>query len=198
MTSRILRLPLLCVAALVLAASASAQNLKILTVNVEEALQAYYKQDIMEKSFESLSREAQADLQERLQVIRDKEAEIRSIQEEIANPMLSSERQEELRGNMQQQQLEGQRMLQEYQQYQQRVQRDLAAQQQEQLRTLVDDIKDVVFDIAKEENADLVFDRTDFSRLEVPTVLYADRRFDITNRVINRLNADDPALQQGN
>ena len=58
---------------------------------------------------------------------------------------------------------------------------------------MLDDISKVVVDMAKRRGATLVVDKAGPSIIGVPTVIYSDPGFDITDDVAKELNKDKPA-----
>ena len=185
--------------------AASAQSdVKIVTVSVQRLFDGYYKKDGVDARLQSVQQEAQAELTTRQQTIQAKEQEVLVMREEFQdlqaefadNPLLSDEAKQEQLGakelEIRTAIQEGQQMLQEFQQWQQATNQRLQRRQQELRNTLIEEIKEVVVAVANDENADLVLDTSDILNMQVTTVLYADPRLDITNKVLNTLNADAP------
>jgi Skp family chaperone for outer membrane proteins len=174
------------------AATASAE-LKIVTVNVQQCFDGYYKSadfnermsSVME-NFRNQARERQTSLQEEAAPLEQKVQEIRE------NPGLSDEAKQT---QLQAMQPEIQAFQTKQQDFERWVQEERQKAQQQQLnlrKTLIDDIKRVAIDVGVKDGADLVLDTSDITQSGVPTVLYATTSIDITNRVLNELNRDAP------
>jgi outer membrane protein len=184
-------LPVLAMGAL--AFNAASAELTVVTVSMQKLFDGYYKSAEANQRLESIREQAVAEAQEKEKELQAMAEQIRSMQEELQNPVLSdsskTEKQAELQGVAE----EGRRKQAEFQQWQQQTMGNLNQRSQEIRNTLIDEIVKVVNDIAlKDYSADLVFDTSDILGSGVPTVLYADTDLDITDKVMLKLNADAP------
>ena len=176
-----------------LAFNAASTELTVVTVSMQKLFDGYHKSTEANQRLESIREQAVAEAQEKEKELQTMAENIRNMQEELQNPVLSddskAQRQTELQGIAE----EGRRKQAEFQQWQQETMNNLNQRSQEIRNTLIDEIVKIVNDIAlKTYSADLVFDTSDILGSGVPTVLYADSDLDITDRVMLRLNADAP------
>jgi outer membrane protein len=176
-----------------LAFNAASAELTVVTVSMQKLFDGYYKSAEANQRLESIREQAVSEAQEKEKELQAMAEQIRSMQEELQNPVLSdaskAEKQAELQGVAE----EGRRKQAEFQQWQQQTMGNLNQRSQEIRNSLIDEIVKVVNDIAlKDYAADLVFDTSDILGSGVPTVLYADTDLDITDKVMVKLNADAP------
>jgi outer membrane protein len=176
-----------------LAFNAASAELTVVTVSMQKLFDGYYKSAEANQRLESIREQAVSEAQEKEKELQAMAEQIRSMQEELQNPVLSdaskTEKQAELQGVAE----EGRRKQAEFQQWQQQTMGNLNQRSQEIRNSLIDEIVKVVNDIAlKDYAADLVFDTSDILGSGVPTVLYADTDLDITDKVMVKLNADAP------
>lgn len=176
-----------------LAFNAASAELTVVTVSMQKLFDGYYKSTEANERLESIREQAVAEAQEKEQELQDMAEQIRSMQEELQNPVLSDDSKAEKQAELQGVAEEGRRKQAEFQQWQQQTMGNLNQRSQEIRNTLIDEIVKVVNDIAlKDYSADLVFDTSDILGSGVPTVLYADTDLDVTDQVMIKLNADAP------
>jgi outer membrane protein len=184
-------LPVLAMGAL--AFNAASAELTVVTVSMQKLFDGYYKSTEANERLESIREQAVAEAQDKEKELQDMAEQIRSMQEELQNPVLSDDSKAEKQAELQGIAEEGRRKQAEFQQWQQQTMGNLNQRSQEIRNTLIDEIVKVVNDIAlKDYSADLVFDTSDILGSGVPTVLYADTDLDITDKVMMKLNADAP------
>ena len=178
-----------------LVATASAQQ-KILTVSMQQCFDGYYKsqkvRDVMDsvrENFEAEVKKRQTDLQAEVEKINAAAQEIRD------NPGLSDQaKAEQLQQLQQSAEVQAvNRKQQEFQAWGQEQQQDLQQRATNRRNSLIEEIKKVVMTVGIREGGDLIMDTSDLTGSGVPTVLYASPSFDITNKVLNELNRDQPA-----
>jgi outer membrane protein len=176
-----------------LAFNAASAELTVVTVSMQKLFDGYYKSAEANQRLESIREQAVAEAQEKEKELQAMAEQIRSMQEELQNPVLSDQSKAEKQAELQGVAEEGRRKQAEFQQWQQQTMGNLNQRSQEIRNTLIDEIVKVVNDIAlKDLDADLVFDTSDILGSGVPTVLYADTDLDITDKVMLKLNADAP------
>ncbi len=172
--------------------SASAQ-LTIVTVSMQRLFDGYYKSREANQRLESIREQAVEEAREKEKELQGMADQIRALQEELQNPVLSESGRQQKQNELQQIAERGRAKQQEFQQWQQQTMNNLNQRSQEIRRTLIDEIIKVVNEVAlKDHVADLVLDTSDILGGGVPTVLYADSKLDITAKVLARLNADAP------
>lgn len=169
---------------------ASAQTLKVGTIDMNKALDGYWKtqeEQAVVKGYEQRATEGTERIMSEGRAAVEK---YREAAEQANNTILT----EEARKNAAQ---EAQRLLQDVQKKEQEIQqfRNQAVQTiQQQVassrRVLLEKITDVASGLAKKKGITLLVEK---SNAAVITVVYADPGFDITDEVITELNKDRPA-----
>jgi Skp family chaperone for outer membrane proteins len=184
-------LPVLAMGAL--AFNAASAELTVVTVSMQKLFDGYYKSTEANQRLESIREQAVSEAQEKERDLQGMAEQIRTMQEELENPMLSDDAKTEKQAELQSIAEEGRRKQAEFQQWQQQTMNNLNQRSQEIRNSLIEEIVKVVNDIAlKDHSADLVFDTSDILGSGVPTVLYADSGLDITDKVMIRLNSEAP------
>jgi len=185
-------LPVLAMGAL--AFNAASAEMTVVTVSMQKLFDGYYKSAEANSRLESIREQAVAEAQEKEKELQAMAEEIRTMQEDLQNPVLSEDSRAEKQGELEAKAGEGRRKQQEFQQWQQQTMANLNERSQEIRNSLIEEIVKIVNDVAlKDYSADLVFDTSDIIGSGVPTVLYADSDLDITDEVMKKLNADAPS-----
>jgi Skp family chaperone for outer membrane proteins len=165
----------------------------IVTVSMQELFDGYYKSAQANQRLDSIREQAMTEAQEKEKELQGMVEEIRTMQEELQNPVLSDESKAEKQAQLQAKAEEGRQKQAEFQQWNQQTMADLNQQSQNIRRTLIEEISKIVNEMAlKDFSADLVLDTSDILGSGVPTVLFASDDLDITEKVLVRLNADAP------
>ena len=186
-----LLLPVLAMGAL--AFNAASAELTVVTVSMQKLFDGYYKSAEANQRLESIREQAVSEAQEKEKELQGMAEQIRTMQEELQNPVLSDDSKAEKQAELQQLAQQGQQKQAEFQQWQQQTMNNLNQRGQEIRRSLIEEIVKIVNEIAlKDHGADLVMDTSDILGSGVPTVLYASDDLDITDKVLIKLNADAP------
>jgi len=167
---------------------ASAEPLKIGTVDMTKVFDAYYKTKDAESKINEERNAAKKELEDRLDVARKALNEVKKLDEELQSPALSKEEKErksKIRGDKA---IELENMDREIREFQGTREKQLQEQSMRMRAGIVDDINKVVADRVKAESYNLVFDRSGPSLNGVPIVLFAMESYDFTNDVISALN----------
>lgn len=173
-----------------LAFNVASAQLNVVTVSMQKLFDGYYKSEQANARLESIREQAVAEAQQKEQQLLEIRDQINLMQEELENPVLTDASKLSKQADMQNLVNQGRALQQEFQQWQQTTMNNLNQRSQDIRNSLIEEIVKVVNDIAlKELSADLVFDTSDILGSGVPTVLYADSRLDITDRVLIKLNA---------
>lgn len=181
----------LALSALVLASSAGAQTLRIMTVDMAQLLNGYYK---TAKANEMLFGQVQAARRGALPIVEEGQALAAQRQELVArleNPAFSEEAQQQTRADIQALDAELRAKQGELEQYNQNTTQELERQNREQRSALIEEIRAAVLDLAKERTANLVFDTSKLGQA-FPPVLYTDPVWDATKDAMARINRDAP------
>ncbi|MCC5805023.1 MAG: OmpH family outer membrane protein [Opitutales bacterium] len=177
--------------ALVIAAPAFA-NVKIATVSMERLFDGYYKREEAFDRLSSVQRQAQEEAEERAAPLQRMQEELQELEERAENQLLSDEARADLMQefNMKLQRL--QQAAQEHRRWEQQKMQELQQRQQTIRMNLIEEIRDVVLAVAREDGVELVFDTSDVTGSGVPSVLYASSGFDMTDKVMRELNRGAP------
>ncbi len=177
--------------ALVIAAPAFA-NVKIATVSMERLFDGYYKREEAFDRLSSVQRQAQEEAEERAAPLQRMQEELQELEERAENQLLSEEARADLMQefNMKLQRL--QQAAQEHRRWEQQKMQELQQRQQTIRMNLIEEIRDVVLAVAREDGVELVFDTSDVTGSGVPSVLYAASGFDMTDKVMRELNRSAP------
>jgi len=159
----------------------------LVTVDVNKALAGYHRLQEAQVKFESSVETARDELTAESEKLKVSAEELQGLQEQTQNPALTEEKVEEIRTELQDKFNAYRQMEAELQQMQQRTERTLADRRRNILSLHLDEVKDAIKQVCKERGADLALN------LDGNVVLYADSVFDITNDVLQVLNADVPA-----
>ncbi|KAF0093616.1 MAG: outer membrane protein [Puniceicoccaceae bacterium 5H] len=169
----------------------SGQNLKVVTVSMSDLFDTYHKTEKFRERFSSLQQQAQSELNDKQADLQEQADQARALQEELQNPVLSDSAKSEKQAQLQQMVQGIQQQEQQVNQWRQQTMRDLQAQNNQKTQEFLGEIRDVVISVAKDEGADLVLDTSDGNG--VPAVVFAAPELDITAKVEQLLNKDQPS-----
>ena len=181
-------LALTLVTALLSAASASAQTIKVGTVDMKKVFESYYKTKEAEAKINEARNNAKKELEDRMDVAKKTLDEVKKVDEEISKPELSKDSKEQkikIRGEKA---AELQNMDREIREFQQSREKQLQEQSVRMRAGIVDDINKIVADRVKAENFDIVLDKSGPSLNGVPIVLYSRDAYEFTDAVVVALN----------
>ena len=168
------------------------QNLNIVTVDMTRLYNEYYKtleaNERIKGSFEKAQEQVEGMVNEGQTLLED----YKSIIEMTQNDALTEEAR--LKGqtdaeSMAQQLKDKER---EIQQFRQNTQRSVQQRQQTYRDLFLDEIKGVVLEVSRERKGDLILDSSGITAIGIPGVIYSDPSWDVTDLVLERINADAP------
>jgi outer membrane protein len=174
--------------ALIGAAPASAQTLKIGTVDMKKVFDNYYKTKDAESKINEARNAAKKELEDRMDIAKKALDEVKKLDEDINNSALSKETKDQKSKLRSDKAVELQNMDREIREFQQSREKQLQEQSMRMRAGIVDDINKVVADRVKAESYNLVFDKSGPSLNGVPIVLYSMDNYDFTDSVIKALN----------
>ena len=182
-------------------AGASAQNIKIGTVDMKKVFESYFKTKDAEAKINEARNGAKKELEDRMDVAKKTLDEVKKLDEEIAKPELSKEAKEQKSKVRTEKATELQNMDREIREFQQSREKQLQEQSVRMRAGIVEDINKVVADKVKADNFDVVLDKSGPSLNGVPIVLYSRDSYEFTEAVVTALNknkgkeapADKPA-----
>lgn len=183
-----LALPILVLALAFGATSASAQALKIGTVDMKRIFDSYYKTKDAESRINEARNAAKKELEDRMDIYKKAIEEVKKLDEDINKPELSKDAKDQKAKLRSEKAAELQNMDREIREFQQSREKQLQEQSVRMRAGIVEDINKIVTDKVKAENFDLVVDKSGPSLNGVPIVLYARDGYDFTDTVISALN----------
>ena len=183
-----LALPVLLLALAFGSATASAQTIKIGTVDMKKVFESYYKTKDAEAKINEARNAAKKELEDRMDIAKKALEEVKKLDEEIAKPELSKDAKEQKAKIRSEKAGELQNMDREIREFQQSREKQLQEQSVRMRAGIVDEINKVVADRVKAENFDIVFDKSGPSLNGVPIVLYARDSYEFTDAVVTALN----------
>ena len=168
--------------------TASAQTLKIGTVDMKKVFENYYKTKDAEARINEARAAAKKELDDRMDVYNKGVAEVRKLNEEIDKPELSKENKEQRSKTRDEKVAELKTMEREINEFRSTREKQLQEQSVRMRGGIVEEINKVVGDKVKAENFQVVFDKSGPSLNGVPVILFAKDEFDFTPEVITALN----------
>jgi outer membrane protein len=167
--------------------------LKLVTVDIAKSYDSYYKAEDAMNKFNDARQKAQEqaeELRKQGQLLVD---EYKELVEQAKSSLLNAEAKSRAEQAAQRKLEDIQRKQQAMQEFVQNTDRSLQQQMLTRRELLVEEITNVVNDIAKRKGATLVIDKSGPSAFRIPVVLYSDPAYDITDEVIAQINKDRPA-----
>lgn len=180
-----------------LSGTLSAQEVKIAVVDMQDALNRYYKTDIEVKKINDMADEKRKNLDERsaaYQQMTSKAAELDAVYRDTANS--ETKRKEaltQLQTLLQERDAKGKEIA----DAQRKASNEVMAARQEMESTLVEEIKSTVNKIVEAQGLDLIFDKSFLPKAN-KAILYTSANVkDLTDEVVSSLNAGAPAGAAG-
>ena len=175
---------------------ASAQTLKVGTVDVQRALKSYFKFEQGNQELEKSFKAAQSKFNEKVATRQSAVAEINKLKGEIDKPELSKEARQ-TKGKLLEEKIGDFKALEsELQTEEAKFRNELNTRKAALLKEIFGDVMRVVDEKVKNENYQLVLDKSAGGvAIGSPMVLYANKEFDFTDEVIAALNKDKPASE---
>ncbi len=177
------------------AASAQAE-LVILTISVNRAAEQFYKVQNFLQELESSNKQAQEHVQSITNEGRGLEQEYKELADQANSDILTESARKDAAQDAQIKIQEIQQKQNELRQFALNVERQMAARQSTQMSLFTKEIMAVVSDVSKERNATIVLDTSGASQNGMPVVLSSDDSIDITEEVIERINANKPEEEE--
>lgn len=174
------------------AASASAQQLNIATVNMQTLFKDFYLTAEAQRDINEQRAFIQKENAEQLVAIREIETNLQKLRKSLQDSTISDSKRAELTDEFRSLSEEGQGLNRTRTEYLQRRTQDLNTKMEQRMRGILEQIMTVVKRRAQEEAYDYVFDSSGLSTTQVPFVLYAKDATDITAGLLKELNKDAP------
>ncbi len=168
--------------------SASAQTVKIGTVDMKKVFENYYKTKDAEARINEARNAAKKEMDDRMDVYNKGVNEVKKMNEEIESPALGKEAKDTKSKARDERVAELSTMQREINEFRQTREKQLQEQSVRMRGGIVDEINKIVEAKVKSENFDVVFDKSGPSLNGVPIVLYSRDSFEFTEEVIKALN----------
>ena len=183
-------------AAVFLAASCGAAELKIATADLDKVFTAHPKTQSADAELKKAEGEIEAEMEKMVAEGRALEEEVAKLREAARSPILTDEARTLKRA-------EAEDKLTELQEFQLRVRRTqetklmrLREQVMKTRQGIVDELMVQVVGFAKDEGFDLVLDRSGQTMNMIPLVIYANPELDVTEKLVERLKGSAAAVAE--
>ena len=170
------------------AATVSAQQLKIGTVDMKKVFESYHKTKDAEAKINEARNNAKKELEDRLDIQKKAMDDLQKMNTEIENPALSKEAKEAKTKTRDEKIAELRTMDRENSEFRANREKQLQEQSVRMRAGIVEEINKIVDAKVKAESFDLVFDRSGPSLNGVPVVLFARDSYDFTTDIVTALN----------
>lgn len=171
---------------------ASAQNLKVATVDMQELFKQYYQTNEAQDLINVERAKINQDNEDRLKRIREIETNLENFKKQIEDPSVNESKKQSHIKDFQLQQQEGIQLDKERREYIQRRTTALNENMVQRMKSILEDIRKLVEQRSKADNFDFVFDKSGMSTSQVPVLLYSKDATDITASLLKVLNKDAP------
>lgn len=166
---------------------------KLVVVEMAKVYDNHYKTEETTAKFREYEQKAQEQVEELNKQGQTLVDEYKELIEQSKNTLLTAEARAKAEADVQKKGEDIQRKQAEVQQFRQNTQRSLQQRIKTHRDILLEEISKVVTDIAKRQGATLVLDKSGPTLFGIPSVLYADPAYDITEAVLAEVNKDRPA-----
>lgn len=184
----------LCLAALPCAAENEVPRFG--TVDMQILVEQYHRTIAAQKNLNIERARIQQTSAERIDTISKLDDDLKLMRKQIEDPSLSAKRKQELYQSFQLRAQEGVSLSRDHREYLRRNQTALNEKMMMKMRQLIEEIRKLVADHAREENFSYVFDRSGRSTSQVPILLFAKDASDLTPALLKKLNKDAPAVSK--
>jgi outer membrane protein len=183
---KILTLTLL--SALALPAMSFAQGMKIGTIDMNRAFKEYNKTKDAEAKINEAKNAAKKEYDDRAEAYKKSLDEINKLNQQLDAPALSADAKTAKAKERDEKISSIKTMEREINEFRQTRERQLQEQALRMREGIVKEISDVVMDKVKNNNFDLVFDKSGMSLNGVPIMMYSRENYDFTSDVVAVLN----------
>ncbi|MGJ8673292.1 OmpH family outer membrane protein [Rubritalea sp.] len=176
--------------------TANAEDLKIASVNVQKLFNEYHMTKKVQAQVKVDQERIQKDNASRLEHIRGLQTEIEKLSKQRGDATISDKKRLELEREIKLKVSEGNAADNERRQWLQRQNKALGEQVSEEQRAIIEKIQEKVAGYAREQDLDLVIDKSALSASRTEVFAFTKDKFDITPVLLKDLNADAPAEEQ--
>jgi Skp family chaperone for outer membrane proteins len=182
----------ICLVALLSATSASAQRLKIATVDMQILFKEYHRTNDEQQKFSEEFARIQKENNERLTGIRELEEQLQGLKKQIEDPTIADGVKRDKSRDFQLKLDEAKAMDRERREFLGRRTRALELKKQASMQGILEEIRKLIVEHAKAEDFDYVLDKSGLSANQVPFLLYTKDATDVTVALLSKLNANAP------
>ncbi len=172
------------------------QSLNIVTVDMTRLYNEYYKTLEANEKIKGILEKAQVQVEEMVKEGQTLLEDYKSISEMTQNDALTEEARIKAGTDAEAMAQQLQEKQGDIQQFRQNTQRSIQQRQQSYRDLFLDEIKGVVLEVSRERNGDLILDTTGPTALGISAVIFSDPSWDITDLVLERINAEAPVEEQ--
>jgi len=165
---------------------------KLVVVDMMSLFDKHYKTEDINAKFNDVAQKAQEQLDEmnkQMQAVAD---QYKEMMEQSKNTVLTADARSKAETDAQKKLEDFQRRQADAQNFRNNTQRSLQQRIKNHRDVLLEEIAKVVVDIAKRKGATLVLDRSGPTILGIPSIVYFDPAYDITEEVMQEINKDRP------
>ncbi len=167
--------------------------LKIVTVDVGKLFDSHYKTEEQMAKLKDAQTKAQEELERMVKEGNQLVEQYKETLDQSKNTLLTAEARSKAEGDSQKIMEDIQRRQGDLQNFKANSQQSLQQRFNNFRSLLLDEISKKVTEVAKRKGATLVVDKSGPSLAGIPSVLYADAAYDITDEVMTEINKDRPA-----
>lgn len=166
---------------------------KLVVVDMAKVYDNHYKTEEANAKFRDAEQKAQEQVEELNKQGQSLVDEYKELMEQSKNTVLTPEARSKAEGDAQKKLEDIQRKQGEVQNFRTNTQRSLQQRIKTHRDLLLEEITKVVNDLAKRQGATLVVDKSGPTLFGIPSVLYSDPAYDLTDAVVKEVNKDRPA-----
>jgi outer membrane protein len=165
---------------------------KLIVVDMAKIYDSHYKTEEANAKFRDAEQKAQEQVEELNKQGQTLVDEYKELMEQSKNTVLTADARSKAEADGQKKLEDIQRKQAEVQNFRTNTQRSLQQRIKTHRDLLLEEITKVVNDLAKKKGATLVIDKSGPTLFGIPSVLYTDAGYDITDEVITEVNKDRP------
>ena len=166
---------------------------KLIVVDMAKVYDNHYKTEEANAKFRDAETKATEQVEELNKQGQTLVEEYKELMEQSKNTVLTAEARSKAENDAQKKLEDIQRKQGEVQNFRNNTQRSLQQRIKTHRDLLLEEITKIVNDIAKRQGATLVVDKSGPTLFGIPSVLYSDPAYDITDAVVKEVNKDRPA-----
>lgn len=166
---------------------------KILVVDMAKLYDAHYKTEEQNGKLKADQQKAEDELQKLNTEGNTLVKQFNDLKEQVNNPTLSSDAKTKAQQDLEAKGQEIQRKQNEVNAFRANTQRSLQQRINNFKQFLLEEISKIAVDIAKKKGATLLVDKSGPTLIGLPSLLYFDPAYDITEDVSKEINKDRPA-----